>query len=164
MAKGNRKPVIMDRLLLALRIGNAEARYIAVCALAFLLLLGWLASSFQNSPAGLTSYDTLFFICASAVAIVLLFASGWLGFTAAGRRYSEQLFSTAPKKLRTLRALKVAFATGASAFAAFIVLFIAVLVVGGTDSVVKFFDGRILAMTYGTLLLVCLPFVLKYLK
>lgn len=154
----------MDRLLLALRIGWAEARYIAVCALVFLLALGWFAWSFKNSPAGLSSYDFVFFISASAVAIVLMFAAGWLGFTTAGRRYSEQLFSVEPKELRTLRTLKVAFATGAFAFAAFIVLFVGVLVVGGTDSAVKFFDGRILAMTYGALLLICLPFVLKYLK
>ena len=154
----------MDRLLLVLRIGWAEARYIAVCALAFLLLLGWLAWSFKDSPAGLSSYDFMFFMSASAVAIVLMFASGWLGFTTAGKQYSEKLFSAEPKELRTFRALKVAFATGASAFAVFIVLFITVLVVGGTDSAVKFFDGRVLAMTYGVLLLICLPFALKYLK
>lgn len=154
----------MDRLLRALGISWKVARYIAICSFAFLLLLAWLAWSFQNSPAGLTAQDRVVFIGMGLFAAVVLFASGWQGFTAAGRRYSEQLFDRERKEHTVMRIAKVAFATGAMAFVVSEVLFIALLFIGGSGSVMIFFEGKTEGIIYGALYLLCLPVALKYLK
>lgn len=154
----------MDRLLRALGISWKVARYIAVCSFAFLLLLAWLTRSFQNSPAGLTAQDIVVFIGMGLLAAVVLFASGWLGFTSAGRLYSEQLFDRERKEHTIKRIAKVAFATGAMAFAASEILFLTLLFIGGSGSVMIFFEGKTEAIIYGALYLLCLPIALKYLK
>lgn len=160
----NRNLSTTGRLLLALKISSVEARFIAICALAFIVLLGWLAWSFQHSPAGLNDRDVVFFIGTSLLAAIVMLAAGWLGFTPSGRHYSEELFRGEVREVKAVRLVKVAFAVGASTFAVFIVLFVILLFVGGAELVTIFFDGTILGVTYGLLVLICFPFVKKYLK
>ncbi|TCK18881.1 hypothetical protein DFR30_2166 [Thiogranum longum] len=164
MIAKNKDLSLFGSMLRTLRITSAVAKYISILSVAFILFYASLIWSFKTSPIGLTSTDVLVFFVVNLISVSVLGISTWLGFSRKGCKYLERLFHDDAEDIKILRVIKVLFASGALAFSIYVIIFVLLLFVGGSNAVLILFNGKVTGAVFFLLAILLLPFVRKRLK
>lgn len=135
----------------------STARWLFVAAILLELMTLYIYRNFQSAGSNLVAADYLHI----SILAVLILLFGWLGFSSQGMKLvTESRDRDVASGAKAGRILKVLFASGAAALAGLMLLVVPVLFLGGSQYLTPDY------FTYGfyILLVLCFPFVYRYLK
>jgi hypothetical protein len=156
---------LFGSFLVSLGFTARTARWSFLFCGVLLLVVASRAWSLVNSPIALATDEVFLIVEQALLLIVLLTFTGWLGFSAKGKTYLETASKREIVEPKYVRLAKVLFATGALLVSVLIVLCAFLLMIDRDDVILLiFFDPNVTQITLITLAVLCLPFVIKWLK